>query len=344
MAERGSSEPKEAGHIFLNGPAHPALDAPQGRQSPWGLLAWRDSFGGDAIGSALPRLWWLNLSLVVITFFTTTAFGFSLTQSFAAGHPLDADTLFDAYSRLGRLDPAVWRGVTFSVPLLMILLAHEFGHYLTSVRWGVNASLPYFLPSPLLLGTFGAFIRIRSPIYTRKSLFDIGIAGPIAGFVVLLPFLIAGTLQSRVVPATSPPGSVTFGVPFALQIFETWKFPHVGPLDIALHPMAMAGWVGLLATAINLMPMGQLDGGHILYALFGARGHRWVSTGMVAVLALLGFEYHAWWLWAVVMFVLGRRHPLIYDDTPVSKTRVVLSGLALIIFLLSFSVVPVRVH
>jgi membrane-associated protease RseP (regulator of RpoE activity) len=202
--------------------------------------------------------------------------------------------------------------------------------------------LPYFLPSPMLFGTFGAFIRIRSPIYSRKSLFDIGIAGPLAGFVVLLPFLIAGVCMSRVVPGIATRGPFVFGTPVALRLIEWMRFPHASPAGISLHPMAMAAWAGLLATAFNLLPMGQLDGGHILYAVFGQRGHRIISTSVIAALALLGFLYWPWWFWGAVMFFLGRRHPLVYDSTPVSRTRVMLSAVALLIFLLSFSVVPVR--
>lgn len=331
MPDPGSTGPEEAENISLHvhhGPGFWALrERNVGR--PW-LSAW-------------PRLWWLNLSLFVLTFISTTTFGFSLVESFAAGRPFDLDSLLDAYARFARRDPAVWSGISFSGPLMLVLLAHEFGHYVTCLRTRVNASLPYFLPSPMLFGTFGAFIRIRSPIYTRKNLFDIGIAGPIAGFVVLLPFLIAGVCLSRVAPNAAH-GPFVFGAPPVLQLLEAIRFPHARAADISLHPMAMAAWAGLLATAFNLLPMGQLDGGHIVYALFGARGHRLVSSGMIALLALLGILYWPWWFWAGVMFLLGRRHPLIYDATPVSRTRAVLGAVALAIFLLSFSVIPVRTN
>lgn len=304
----------------------------------WALREWPHR---RARFSAWPRLWWVNLSLFVVTLISTTIFGFSLAESFASNRPFDIDFLLDAYTRFARRDPAVWSGLTFSGPLMLILLAHEFGHYITCLRWGVNASLPYFLPSPLLLGTFGAFIRIRSPIYTRKSLFDIGVAGPIAGFVALLPFLVAGVFLSRVGHNLAPRGPLAFGTPIALRLVEELRFPHVPANDILLHPMAMAAWAGLLATAVNLLPMGQLDGGHITYSLFGARGHRWISTGMIMILAVLGIRWWGWWVWAAVMFFLGRRHPLVYDQTPVSNTRVELGILALAMFLLSFSPIPV---
>ncbi len=330
MADPGSSSPKKAENISLN--VHDGA----------GLWTLRESFAGATRLSSWPRRWWLHLSLFLLTFASTTIFGLSLVESFVAHRPFDVDFLVNAYTRFARRDPAVWSGLSFSAPLMLVLLAHEFGHYFACLRWRVNASLPYFLPSPMLFGTFGAFIRIRSPIYTRKSLFDIGIAGPIAGFVVLLPFLIAGVFLSRVTPNVAAHGPFVFGTPLALWVVEALRFPHVPVTDISLHPMAMAAWAGLLATAFNLLPMGQLDGGHIMYALFGTRGHRWLSTGMIAVLALLGFLYWPWWFWAAVMFFLGRRHPLVYDETPVTRARVALGAVALTMFLVSFSVVPVR--
>lgn len=289
-----------------------------------------------------PRLWWVNVLLFAATAISTTVFGFAVVDTFSSGRAFDVDRLFDAWIRFGRRDAAVWTGFAFSAPLLFILLAHELGHYIVCARRRVDASLPYFLPSPMLFGTFGAFIRVRSPIYSRRNLFDIGIAGPIAGFVALLPFLAAGVAMSRVVPGIGLHGSFTFGTPLALRAAEWLRFPHASPADIALHPMAMAAWAGLLATAINLLPMGQLDGGHILYALFGQRGHRLISTGMVLVLAVLGILYWPWWVWGAVMFLVGRRHPLVYDRAPVSRGRVLLSAVALVLFLASVSVVPVR--
>lgn len=309
-----------------------------------GISPVRDSAFTPARGVAWPRLWWVNLVLLIATLITTTVFGFALVESFSSGRPFDVDQLIDAWTRFARGDRAVWAGLDFSAPLLLILLAHEFGHYIVCAQRGVNASLPYFLPSPMLFGTFGAFIRIRTPIYSRKSLFDIGIAGPIAGFIVLLPFLIAGVSMSHVIHGAGGRGPFVFGSPIALRIAEWIRFPHASTGDILLHPMAMAAWAGLLATAFNLLPMGQLDGGHILYAVFGQRGHRLISSGVIAVLALLGFLYWPWWFWGVVMFFLGRRHPLVYDRTPVSKARVMLSAVALLLFLISFSVVPVRAN
>jgi membrane-associated protease RseP (regulator of RpoE activity) len=287
------------------------------------------------------RKWWVHGLLFVLTLITTTDFGFAQVESFRANRPLELDWIVDGYVRLAHGDPSVLIGLNFSIPLLLILLAHEFGHYIACQRWGVDASLPFFLPSPTLFGTLGAFIRIRSPIYTRRSLFDIGVSGPLAGFIVLIPFLLAGVRMSRLIPGAMMRGSVVFGTPLFLHIMEWVRFPGGSGSDILLHPMAMAAWAGLLATAINLLPIGQLDGGHILYAAFGPRLHRLISTVFVAVLVLLGFAYWPWWVWAVLMFFFGRRHPLVYDQTPLDGYRTVVAVLALLLFLLSISIVPV---
>lgn len=285
---------------------------------------------------------WLHVLLLAGTFVTTTVFGFAAAESFEAGIPLNVDWLFDGYIRLAHGDPHLLAGLWFSAPLMLILLAHESGHYIACKAWGVDASLPYFLPSPLLLGTFGAFIRIRTPIYTRRILFDIGASGPFAGFVVLLPFLLAGIRLSHVNHLVgTPPEALRFGTPLLMQLAERLHFGAVNIQDIRLHPMALAAWAGLLATAMNLLPMGQLDGGHILYSALGERYHRLIATAAIGGLVLLGFVYRAWWGWAVVMFLLGRRHPLVYDQTPLRGWRLALSGAALLLLLLSLAVVPV---
>lgn len=284
---------------------------------------------------------WLHLLLFFVTLVTTTVFGFSLAESFRADAPLNIDWLFDGYVRLAHLDPHLLAGLWFSGPLMLILLAHEFGHYAACQAWKVDASLPYFLPSPLLLGTFGAFIRIRAPIYTRRSLFDIGASGPFAGFVVLLPFLGIGMGLSHLGHAETGADTLSFGTPILMRMFEWVRFGSVDPANIHLHPMATAAWAGLLATSMNLLPLGQLDGGHIVYAALGERLHRRVASAAIAGLILMGFVYRAWWLWAVVMFLFGRRHPLVYDQTPLERGRVVLGLGAFLLLVVSLAVVPV---
>jgi hypothetical protein len=288
-----------------------------------------------------PRYWWLNVLLLGFTFLTTTAFGSVLAEDFRLGLTLDTESVYRGYTRLVHLDRTIWSGLSFSLSLLTILMAHELGHYVACRRWRVDASLPYFLPSPTLLGTFGAFIRIRSPIYTRTILFDVGASGPFAGFLVLLPFLAAGMWLSRLAPGVGQRGEFLLSSPLLFRFAEYIRFGPAAPANILLHPVAIAAWAGLLATAINLLPIGQLDGGHIIYSLFGEIGHRIVATAFVGVLVLLGFAYWPWWGWAVLMFFFGRRHPLVYDSTPLSGWRVTLSAGALLVFILSISVIPV---
>ncbi len=296
----------------------------------------------DAPSLRWPRRWWLNALLFALTLLSTTAFGSVLADCFAQGRALDSSSFYDGYMRLIHLDASLWHGLSFALPLLTILLAHELGHYFVCLHNNVDASLPFFLPSPTLLGTFGAFIKIRSPIYTRAILFDIGISGPIAGFFMLLPFLFAGVRLSRVLPGPLPPSDFAFSTPLLLAFAERIIFPHVPSAQILLHPVAIAAWAGLLATAINLLPLGQLDGGHILYAVFGERGHRTLATVFIGILLVLGFYYWPWWGWAVLMFFFGRRHPLVYDTTPLPRGRLALSVVALAVFILSMSVIPVE--
>ncbi|MDQ2844165.1 MAG: site-2 protease family protein [Acidobacteriota bacterium] len=292
--------------------------------------------------SRRPLQWAIHALLFLATFLTTTAFGSALADSFSRQRPLNIDSVVDCYVRLAHLDRAIWQGLCFSLPLLAILLAHELGHYLECRRRGVDASLPYFLPSPSLFGTFGAFIRIRSPIYSREGLFDIGIGGPLAGFIVLLPFLIAGAMLSKTTSAPVPADSIIFGTPLLLRLVEVFRFPLTPAPRILLHPTAISAWAGLFATALNLLPIGQLDGGHILYALGAEQWHKRVGFGFVFLLAIAGFLYWPWWIWGGVMFLFGRRHPLVYDNTPLSTGRVFLCVAALIIFVLSATIVPVR--
>ena len=286
--------------------------------------------------------WLRHVVLLFITFLTCTAFGSAVVNSFARNRPLTADAIVEGYGRLLGLQREVWTGLWFSLPLLAILLAHELGHYLECRRRQIDASLPYFLPSPLMFGTFGAFIRIRTPIYTREGLYDVGIGGPLAGFCVLLPILLAGVAASKVGPLLSSPDAIVFGTPPILHLLESVRFPGVPPERIVLHPVALAAWAGLFATALNLLPIGQLDGGHIVYALGGERWHRRVSLALFGALVVAGRWYWPWWIWACALFVFGRRHPLIYDAARLSPSRVVLACVALLIFVLSATVVPFR--
>jgi membrane-associated protease RseP (regulator of RpoE activity) len=233
-------------------------------------------------------------------------------------------------------------GLPFSLTLMVILLAHELGHYLACVYYRLDASLPYFLPAPTFIGTFGAFIRIRSPIYSKRALFDVGVAGPLAGFAVLVPLLAVGLAYSKVIPGMAERGDLVFGTPPILWILEKLIFPGTAAADIYLHPVARAAWVGVFATALNLLPIGQLDGGHILYAFAGEK-HRLLSRLFVLALIPIGiFFWYVWLLWALFFFFFGMRRPAIHDARPLDANRKLLGGVALAVLLLSFTLAPVR--
>jgi len=234
----------------------------------------------------------------------------------------------------------LWHGLPFSLTLLTILMAHEMGHYITCRYYKIDASLPYFLPAPSLIGTLGAFIRIRSVIYYKKQLFDVGIAGPIAGFIFVLPALAIGLAFSKVIPGIAGQGDLVFSAPGILRFLEALIFPGVPVADIYLHPIARAAWVGIFATALNLLPIGQLDGGHILYAFIGER-HRLLSKIFVAALIPMGYFSISWLFWAVLLFFFGLKHPRIYDSAEMGSGRTKLGWLALVMFLVCFSLSPI---
>lgn len=297
------------------------------------------TFPQDTISTARWALHWL---LLVLTLGTTTLVGVVLTRSFQLNRPLSLEDYLNVFATLQSRPALLVDGLAFSLTLMTILLAHELGHYFACRYYGIDASLPYFLPFPSPIGTLGAFIRIRSPIYTRQALFDVGIAGPLAGFTVLLPFLAIGIAMSKHLPGIADRGDLIFGVPGIQRIFEWIIFPGVPSADILLHPVARAAWVGILATALNLLPIGQLDGGHILYAFTGRR-HKLLSRFFVLGLVPLGiFFAHTWLVWAAALFFLGLRHPVIYDINKLDRNRVVLGLTALAIFLLTFTLTPLR--
>ncbi len=301
-----------------------------------------DRPGGRSYWLARPERVWLHVLLFVVTLFTTTVVGAGLAQTFRANRAVDLEQDFGVVLSLWSHPAVLLQGLPFSITLLTILLAHELGHYITCLRHGIDASLPYFLPAPTLIGTFGAFIRIRSPIYTRRALFDVGVAGPIAGFVFLVPALIAGLMLSRILPGVGTHGDFIFGTPLLLRLLEGVFFPGVPVADISLHPVARAAWVGILATALNLLPIGQLDGGHILYSFFGER-HKLLSRIFVIALVPMGVFYYWGWLgWALILGLFGLRHPVICDDADLGTARVWLGWIALAMFILCFTLAPIR--
>jgi membrane-associated protease RseP (regulator of RpoE activity) len=237
-------------------------------------------------------------------------------------------------------------GWWFSIPLMLIISAHEFGHYWYCRRYNIDASLPYFIPFPLsFAGTMGAVIRIREPFPSKKALFDVAVAGPIAGFVALLPFLAWGITKSTAVQMA--PSYTYFGEPLLFKLLSWLWFGRLpSGFDEVLHPMAFAAWFGMLVTALNLLPFGQLDGGHISYAAFGRRA-RIVSAVTLAGTLMLALWSASLIGTAVIMlamaYFLGLRHPQIPDEeVPLGRGRMLLAILAIVIFILCFTPVPIE--
>jgi membrane-associated protease RseP (regulator of RpoE activity) len=258
------------------------------------------------------------------------------------------------YARYAFLHPPLLgQGFMFSGALLAILTAHESGHYIACRRYGVEATLPFFIPAPplFLAGTFGAFIKIKSPIPTRRALFDIGVAGPLAGFAVALPIAVAGILTAHPTTLQLAPEDgqqlIIFGDPLLLQLLAR---ALGSDLNIQLNPFFFAAWIGLLVTSLNLMPVGQLDGGHATYALFGKRVHAWLGRAAfisMAALAILGWVWYnspSGFLYAVLLAVILRvRHPQVMDERePLDSKRLYVALITLLVFILSFLPFPIK--
>jgi len=290
-----------------------------------------------------PKKLWLAILLFAVTFLTCLAAGRQFAISFANGQAASSAEFVVSMKLLYKDPTALASGFPFAISLMFILLAHELGHYFACRHHKIRASYPYFIPAPNLIGTLGAFILMRSPIRSRRALFDVGASGPLVGFVVAIPILIYGVLHSRIEPSlVSPNADMTFGVPLALRLVALRIFPGADPLTILLHPVGRAAWVGLFATALNLLPAGQLDGGHILRSL-NPRLHRWLGWLVPASLAALGLFFQAWiWLmWAGILLVLRfLRIPPVYDQQPLDFGRTVLAVITLIVMILCFMPAP----
>jgi membrane-associated protease RseP (regulator of RpoE activity) len=283
---------------------------------------------------------WRHLLLLALTLVSTTLAGALHYGSFAID--------FGARQLTLSATELVIRGLWYSVTILLILGCHEFGHYFACRYYDVDASLPFFLPAPLpLTGTLGAVIRIREPIPTKPMLFDIGVAGPIAGFLVAVPALFLGLAMSRVVEIPSSMDGLSLGEPLLFQWAASlfWGTPPEG-YAINMHPVAFAAWFGLLATALNLFPIGQLDGGHIAYAVLGRRSSH-LTVAMVLVAIVLNYRSTSWIVWTVVMIAMlvmfGRHHPRTADeDIPLDRPRIALAFVALVMFVVCFTPAPVE--
>jgi membrane-associated protease RseP (regulator of RpoE activity) len=306
---------------------------------------------------------WTNLVLFILTVFSVIFAGTLFTYT----GPLPDDILGMVRTILENLRI----GLPFAISLLAILLAHEFGHFLAGRYHKAHVTLPYFIPFPLSpFGTMGAFIQLKEPPKNKRVLLDIGLAGPIAGLVVAIPILLFGLSLSHVAPIQIAPGqafqiegnslfyllskflifrqwlptpSSFDGLPpllYWVRYFFTGQPLPIGGLDVMIHPIAWAGWAGLLVTALNLIPAGQLDGGHLLYTLLGKRAQvLWPIV--LGALVLLGIAWHGWWLWALLILIMGRLYAEPLDQiTQLDRSRAVMAVLGLVIFILVFTPVP----
>ncbi len=305
----------------------------------------------------------INIVLFLITFISILFSG--LLTSYTGPQTTDLRIIW------AHLQGNLGQSLAFAISLLGILTAHEFGHYFAARYHQTKVTLPYFIPFPLSpFGTMGAFIRMLEPPKNKKVLLDIGLAGPLAGLIVAIPVLIIGLSLSVVepLPAILPPdfifegNSILYlvlkylihgawlpepasygGIPpliyWIRYLFTGLPLPE-GGLDVLIHPVAWAGWAGLLVTSLNLLPAGQLDGGHIIYSLFG-RTLKWVRPVILIILVILGFMWSGWWLWAVLILLLGRKTAEPLDEiTELDRDRKIIAWIGLIIFFLVFTPVP----
>lgn len=313
--------------------------------------------------NARPSNPWINLAFFLLTLFSMMFAG----TLFAYDGPMQPGLLGMIQTVLAN----IWVGLPFAVALLSILVAHEFGHYLAGRFHHTQVTLPYFIPFPLSpFGTMGAFIRLKEPPRNKRILLDIGIAGPIAGMVIAIPVLLYGLSLSHIEPILPASGQafqlegnsilyllskyIVFGqllpapsdysnispVLYWIRYFFTGSPLPFGGVDVIIHPIAWAGWAGLLVTALNLIPAGQLDGGHIIYTLFGKRAN-WLRPVILVTLILLGFVWSGWWLWAFLVLVLGGVYAEPLDQiTELDFPRKAVAIAGIFLFVLVFTPVP----
>ena len=240
-----------------------------------------------------------------------------------------------------------YRGLPYALTLLGILLFHEMGHYLTARYYGMDVTLPYFIPAPppLFIGTFGAFIRMKSPAQHRRALLNVGAAGPIAGFCLALPAMVYAYSTASVVPMPPHSTGLSFGEPLLLQIIGRIV---LGPIQegyvVQISGVGIAAWFGIFVTVLNLLPMGQLDGGHIVYAILGPYA-RYISWAVVGMLMVLGFFFLGWFLWALLGWLTSLRPQTVIDaQAPLDRRSLVVAGVALTIFVLCFMPIPISLN
>jgi membrane-associated protease RseP (regulator of RpoE activity) len=300
---------------------------------------------GEPLARVPRRPLWPALLLFLATLISTLTVGSEFALSYAQNRePFSGpqglfSMMFNAVSH-----PAILAlGIPFSFTLLTILLAHELGHYFACKIYGIDVSYPYFIPAPTLFGTFGAFIRIRSPITTRRALFDVGLAGPVIGFILAAPAIAWGVALSKIVPGVEQNAPILFGVPPLMRFCVFIFHPHINPEWLLLNPVGRAAWVGLFVTGLNLLPVWQLDGGHIVYSL-ASKYHRRISIAVALGLLLMGkYAWPGWYVWGGLLLVLALRfrHPPVFDQwDSLDATRRLWAVVALLMFILCFTPWP----
>ena len=282
--------------------------------------------------------------LFLLTLCTCLAAGTQFAISYANNQAASLDEFVHAFKLFYQHPAGLIAGLPFAITLLAILLAHELGHFFACRHHHIRASYPFFIPFPSLIGTFGAFILIRSPIRTARALFDVGASGPFAGFILAIPALAYGVLHAKIVPtlADTAQADFVFGIPLLLRLFAALLHPGVSPGTLLIHPIGRAAWVGLFATSLNLLPAAQLDGGHILRSI-SVRLHRYMSVLLPFGLVLLGFLkfWQGWYIWGCLLLAIRfLRVAPIYDPTPLDPTRRWAALCAFIVFLLCFMPAP----
>ncbi|HEX8872901.1 MAG TPA: site-2 protease family protein [Candidatus Acidoferrum sp.] len=319
-----SSETEERAPAYLDG-------------VPWPAVPSRDAWYVAAQQHPSAKSLALAVALFLLTLFTSLIAGAHFSATYAQNQAASWDVFFQTFRLVFRHPSALLAGLPFALTLLAILLAHELGHYFACRRNGIHSSYPFFLPAPTLIGTFGAFILIRTPIRSARALFDVGASGPLVGFLVALPALAYGVLHARVIPPSGTNDDLIFGVPLILKLMTAVLQPELHPAELLLHPVGRAAWVGLFATALNLLPVGQLDGGHIVRSV-NPRMHRLISWILPLALIPLGvFQWRGWLVWAVLLLGLRFfRLPPICDPTPLDRDRRLGAFAALAVFVLCF--------
>jgi len=328
----------------VNGPAPEQITGDFPEKSLWPTIASSEPLESPPPQPPLKTLV-LACFLFLLTFCTCLAAGTQFAAAYAKNEAVSVDDFLQAFTLFYKNPQALMAGLPFALTLLTILMAHELGHYFACRYHHIRCSYPFVLPFPTLIGTFGAFILIRSPIRTVRALFDVGASGPLVGFIFAVPAVFYGALHAKVVPGLSAvkPDQVILGIPLLLRFAEilTHRGIHAG--DILLHPVGRAAWAGLFATSLNLLPAGQLDGGHILRSV-SQRGHRIVSLALPLLLVALGFLQHwgGWYVWAGLLFgIRFLRMAPIYDSVPLDENRRWCALAALAVFVLCFMPAPI---